>query len=118
MAAPTVTKISDNLAANGGPTSGGDFKIEFFKVVPASATDQDLTCTGVTLSHVFGMLECAMDTTDTAAANSEKLWIDEALDSTKNCIVVSGGSVTVKRALADTGGALISKVYVIGLVGY
>lgn len=119
MAAPTVTKITDNLGANGGPGgAGGGQKRETFKVVPASATDADLTVIDVTLSHITDMNWIVMDTTDTTAADSEHLWIDQALDSTKNVLVVSGGSVTVKRALSDTGGALISKVYVITFIGY
>ena len=118
MAAPTVTEVTNLLAGLGGPGSGGDPIMKTYKVVPASATDVDLSLTGVTLTHVLGMTWAVMDTTNTALADSEHLWIDQALDATKNCIVVASNALTITRVGTGTSPVLISKVYVITLFGY
>ena len=118
MAAPTVTQVSSLLAGVGGPGAGGALSFQTFKVVPATATDIDVSLTGVLLTHVLGMTWIVTDTTNTALADSEHLWIDQALDATKNCIVVASNALVVTRVGTGTSPVLISKVYTITLLGY
>lgn len=119
MVAPTVVDVGENLAANGGPGSLGDFRVQVFHVTPDDATDTDLSLTGVELSHVCWFTWCVMDTTNTAAADAEHVWLDQAVDATKKCVVVASNALTFTRVATGDGTlGLVDKDYIITLYGY
>lgn len=121
MAAPTVTSVEQTLPAAGGPSSSGP-RFESFKVVPASATDADISIPYASIraiSHLIGFLVSICQDAVITTASAEQYYFDQDLDATKNVIVLnSTNGAKVSRILADTGGALVSRTYLITLIGY
>jgi hypothetical protein len=121
MAAPTVTSIEESMAAGGGPAASG-MRFESFKVVPAGATDADISVPYASfraLSHVVGFtVNVVHDTLTVAIAADEAYYFDQTMDTTKNYIVLNStnGGKIVRVLMGAT--ALVSHTYIITFFGY
>lgn len=102
----TVTSLESLIAA--GNSANGSVNGMLAKAYFVVTTTTDATFSIPTsLTRVYGMIATPVGT-DYATANGYDCFINQTFDTTKNCYVVSGGVISVKRVLSDAAGTLIA----------
>lgn len=112
----TVTALDTLTAAGTGMASSGlALRMELHTVQFGAAGDVDATVP-TKLNNILGMIHISCGTS-VAAANSDRLFIKQAVNSTTKSIVVASASVPVSRCLTDAAGTLIAADHLIAFIG-
>lgn len=113
----TVTALATLTAAgNGMAVSGQALREELHTIEFGAEADVDATVP-TNLSHVVSMSSVSCGTS-VAVGNSDRLFIKQAIDATKKCIVVASSSVPISRCKTDAAGTLIAANHIVKLIGY